>query len=203
MKHLLALAAVFVLTSGPASAQAGGGADDAGKGAPKQKSVARCPAANPDPAYDRRRVLEQLAAVLNDSVPEYRKVYKAGFGVRDQKGLGFFVYDLTDTSNKGTPLYDCVNFLNRHVYHFAAINLHYSYSHLAFLEDGRVKVFKSVNCPERGGDRIEDVINYLDRALRDDENKREVISRVRDYRKYGLYVGVDPQSALRCEAAPR
>jgi hypothetical protein len=28
-------------------------------------------------------------------------------------------------------------------------------------------------------------------------------SRVRNYRKYGLYVGIDPQSALRCEAAPR
>jgi hypothetical protein len=202
MKHLFAVAAVLVLTSGAAFAQAGSGARDAGKGAHAQSVVAKC-SANPDPTYDRQRVLEQLAAVLNDSVPEHRKVEREGFRVRDQKGLGFFVYDLTDTSNKGTPLYDCVNFLNRHVYHFAAIDLYDSYSHLAFLEDGRMKVFKSVNCRERGGDDIEDVVNYLDRALRDDENKHEVISRVRDYRKYGLYVGIDPQSALRCKGAPR
>lgn len=164
--------------------------------APQNLSVKRC-IENPDRSYNRHQVLERLAQILNQSIPEYAHVFGNGFYVEDERGVGFFIYDLTDPSNKGTPLYDCVDFRNDHIYHFAPIRQHYSISHIVILEDGRLKVFKAINCRE-SRDKLEDVISYVTRKLRSDKHKDEIIDRVRHYRRYGFYTKVD-DSSLTCQ----
>lgn len=151
---------------------------------------------NPDNLYNRQQVLEQLAKILTISIPEYQQFDSSGFYVENERGKNFFVQDLTDTSNKQT-LQSCVNFINNHVYHFAPIYLPYSFSHILILEDGNLKIFKSINCVGRG-DALEDVINYLNQKLKNDRNKEEVISRVKNYRRYGIYFTID-DDVLRCQ----
>ena len=162
----------------------------------KLKTIKRCDE-NSDGLYNRREVLERLAAILNDSAPGYKNFERNGFYVNeDERPRYFFVYDLTDLSNKGTSL-SCVDFKNNHVYHFAAHYIPYSFSHIVILEDGNLKIFKAINC-ENSRDSLEDVIVYLNQKLKDVANKDEIISRVKDYRKYGSFVTVD-DTYIRCK----
>lgn len=145
---------------------------------------------NPDPLYDRPQVMLGLAKILNESIPEYLKANSKGYYTDAENGIGFFVVDLTNPSNKYVSLGDCVNFINGHVYHVAPLQSAYSLSQIVILEDGRSKVFRSINCPKRG-DRLQDVIDYLDSHLANDKQKNQIINRIRHYRKYGYYYSMD------------
>lgn len=156
----------------------------------------RCPA-NPDKLYNRQKILDELAGMLNDSIPEYKTVTSVGFYSRDEISGGFFIYDLTDISNKDIYYKDCINFINNHIYHVSPLALPYSFSHIIILEDGNVKIFKSINCKK--GDSLEDVINYLTPKLKDDKNKDEIIERVKNYRKYGRYGPLTDDFEIKCQ----
>lgn len=152
---------------------------------------------NPDTLYNRRKVLEVFAAVLNSSVPEYKEVFPKGFYINDDgKCVGFSIYDLTDTLNKEASFGECVNFYNYHVYHFYPNIITYSYSHIAVLKDSNIKIYKSVNCK---GDNIKNVIIYLNQMLADNPQKEGIINRVKNYRKYGDYYRIDEQSDFICK----
>ena len=165
----------------------------------KKRTVKQC-TANSDKLYDREQVLEKLAGILNDSVAGYTGVQRQRYSVGDEKPKQFFIYDLIDTSNKGTPLFDCVEMINNHVYHFSPIYIPHSFSHIVILEHGNLKVFKSINCVG-SGDSIEEVIDYLNQKLKNynDEDKERILNQVKSYRKYGLYDTVD-DDALACKS---
>ena len=65
----------------------------------------------------------------------------------------------------------------RGVYHFAPRRLELSFSHIAVLDNGQLKVFSFVNCEGRG-QSIRDVLEYL--AQRGSFSDT-VIARVRNY----------------------
>ena len=150
---------------------------------------------NLDPSYERSSVLEQIATILNQSIPEYSHANSKGFYADSDNAIGFFVVDLTSPSNKYVALQDCVDFLDNHVYHVAPLQSPYSLSHIVILERGSLKVFRSINCPGRG-DRLEDVIAYLNTLLTNDKNKNQIINRVRHYRKYGYYYSMDHAGSI-------
>jgi hypothetical protein len=161
----------------------------------------KCPA-NSDSFYDKQKVLEQLAVILNNTATYF---YNAKYlvkekiriaDVRNERPIGFFVYDLTDESNIETPLDRCIEFKNNHIYHFSLIFTPYSFSHIVVLEDGKLKIFKAINCKK--GDSLGGVINYLNDKLKDYKDKDEIIGRVKNYREYGIYAATD-DSALRCQ----
>lgn len=161
----------------------------------------RCPA-NSDSLYDRDNVLKQLAVILNDTATYFHnakylnKKRVSIAGVENGRPVGFTVYDLTDDTNIGTPLASCMEFKDNHIYHFSLIFASYSFSHIVILEGGKLKTFKGINCKK--GDSLDDVINYLGQKLKNDNNKDEIINRLKNYRKYGLYAATD-NSALRCQ----
>ena len=155
---------------------------------------------NSDPLYDRAAVLAQLAETLN------RSVWGANandyvFAVKADRPERFTVYDLTEPPNHGLPLGPCVNFLDHHVYHFSPIQKRYSFSHIVVLEQGNLKVFRSLNCPGRG-ESLEDVIEYVRPKLEHDRNNSEILNRIRDYRTYGIYTTVDTPT-LQCGTTRR
>ena len=158
---------------------------------------------NSDIAYNRQSVLKQLAKTLNETATSYynaryvKKKEVTVANVNKERPVGFFVYDLIDVSNEGLPLGKCVEFKNNHIYHFALIHIPYSFSHLAILEGGNLKVFKAINC-SNSKDNIEDVIKYLNPKLKDLDGKEEIINRVKLYRNYGIYNTVD-DPYLRCQ----
>jgi len=138
-----------------------------------------------DERNDQQLLLEKLDNTLKNSIPAY-----AQFSWR-----GFFVYDLTDPTNKYIPgMYakadSSLRFINHHVYHFAPIEFIFSHSHIAVLEDGRLKVFKSINCKD-SNEHLADVINYVKKRLKKNPDLDQVLTRIRDYRTYGLYVNTD------------
>ena len=159
---------------------------------------------DPDPRYRRPQILDQMAGILKLSIPKDAILYSMLHSDWEGHKLRFFVYDLTDPNNihpeanKRGPILDasCIRFLDHHVYHFSPFFIPYSFSHIAFLENGELKVFKVLNC-EGKGDSLDDVVAYLEQKLKDDEQKDEVISRVKDYRKFGYYFTVD-DTYVRC-----
>lgn len=157
--------------------------------------------ANSDQLYHRKKVIKQLAKILNKSIPERKDVYKTGYDITedDKSPAGFFIYDLTDTANKDITSTGCIEFTENHVYHFAPFDYAFSLSHLVILENGNLKVFRSINCKDRG-DKIEEVIAYLNQKLANDKNKDEILERVKDYKKYGKYFKMDNYSTLVCQA---
>ena len=159
------------------------------------KTIERC-LANPDSLYDRKEVLERLADVLNALAPGFKRYEDRGFYVTNEKPQQFFIFDLTDPSNKSTPSGGCINFLNNHIYHFAARYLPFSLSNVVSLEDGKVKLFKAINC-ENSKDTLDDVIKHVERRL-NLNGQDEIIQRVKDYRKYGEYFTVD-DLVIRCK----
>ena len=156
---------------------------------PQQKDIISACSENSDKLYNRQKVLEKLADILNESVPEFVKVGNPRFAVKNERGNLFFVYDLTDPSNKSS-LTACIDFKNNHIYHFAPLEYNFSFSHILILEDGKLKVFKSINCLDRG-DKLEDVISYLNQKLKNETDKDEIIERVKNFRKYGKYFHLD------------
>lgn len=174
------------------------------KGKPEPKNVngigepyetGKC-SENPDALYSRQKTLEQLAEILNISVFGTKKDDFV-FDVKDERPGRFTVYDLSEPPNKGIPLGKCINFLNNHVYHFSPMQKRYSFSHIVVLEDGNLKMFESINCKGKG-DSLEDVISYLNEKLKEDKNKDDILNRVRNYRKYGIYTTVDTPT-LQCK----
>ena len=67
------------------------------------------------------------------------------------------------------------------------------------MENGKLKIFKSINCKDRG-DKLEEVIAYLNQKLANDKNKDEILERVKNYKKYGKYFKMDNYSTLVCQA---
>ena len=153
---------------------------------------------NPDSIYKRQYTYEQFGGILYSFAPEsYRR--QTGLQViNDARALNFFVYDLTDPSNKQTTSLEQVDFINNHIYHFGYIDAPYSYSHIAILEDGKLKVFRGINCPNKG-DSLDDLLAYLKVKLKDDKNKKKILKRVKDYRKYGVYVSFEGKTQLQCD----
>lgn len=154
--------------------------------------------------YNRLETLERLGGVINQTAVDYynakykikKTITNPKFVQKDERPIGFFVYDLTDTSNKTAPLGDCIDFVDNHIYHFSLIHTPDSFSHIVFLNNGELKIFKAVNC--ENGDKIEDVINYLGEKLKNDISKDEILDRVKHYRKYGIYGATEGGTPL-CE----
>ncbi len=183
------------------------------KTAPKDKqikikepisSIHGCPA-NPDPLYDRQKILKQFSKTYEDRM---KKTYGENYVVDRIKGA-LFVFDLTDPSNNnavdiatGKSVNGrCVNFIDGHVYHFSWSVYSYSLSQIAVLENGKVKVFESINC-EDSKDKLEDVVAYLNKRLVGNKNKDEILIRVKNYRKYGFYINFEFPRLLACQEIP-
>jgi hypothetical protein len=141
----------------------------------------------------------QFANVLNSLVLNYKENDDEGmFDKGNCRLIGVFIWDITDTLNKETVTENCIEFKEGHIYHFAPIRERDSYSSIAILKKGKVKIFKAVNCPEKG-DRIEDAIQYIKDHLPNAVDKESIIARVRNYRNYGVYTKTDEQSEFSCE----
>lgn len=158
------------------------------------------PPLNPDRVYERSEILEQLSRILEDSVSESVKKQYPRFSVEEGRANGFFVYDLTDPANKQTSLLERVDFKDRHVYHFAYIDLPFSYSQVVVLEHGKLKVFRNLNC-DSSGDRLKELVQYLSRTSRRDRNLSALIGRVKNYRRYGVYSSLGGLSQPQCAEA--
>jgi len=152
-----------------------------------------------------RYVLEQFAAVLNKDIPQFRDDDPRGFVVVNGRPANFFVFNLVDTTNSFSPLRldppgtddaSRVPFIlnERGVFHFAPLQLSLSYSHIAILDHGHLKVFGFVNCEGRGAS-LRDIIQYATQLGYSDA----MIDRLQHYRTFGVYIQTDPQSHVVCK----
>lgn len=136
--------------------------------------------------------LSSIKDSLNKKIPEYkhynRKLFgyygfktKHSFYIKKGKPMGFFVYDLVDTTNNST-ISDCVEFIDGHIYHFAPINKKFNYSNILVLKDRKASFFYFIN-KEGRGNSINEVIEYIEQFYKD-----ETVSRVKNYRMYSSFL---------------
>jgi len=143
---------------------------------------ASCPK-NPDSLYDRIKVQTKFVEALNDTYPNY----SASFHLEDGRPYGFYLYDLTDPSNKSEYKNPCVDFFDGHVYHFSSLGFRYSKSFIAILTNGNVKIFKSINCGDIDKN-LKEVISYVKKKLRKRKDLNDTLLRIANYRRYGLWL---------------
>lgn len=146
--------------------------------------------------YSRVVVIQRFANVLNKTLATTSfKVTEKG------TGKGFVIFDLVDTTNFEGRNDECVSFVDRHIYHFASIVFEESYSNIAYLENGQIKVFETINCKGKGN-TLQDVIDYIEPKIEGSDNYDKILYRIRNYRKYGYYVAYDNYSVINCECDP-
>ena len=171
----------------------------------RAQELPRCPV-NPDKLYNRTDVLNKIVEVLKATIPENdKKSPYTNFSVREERARAFFIQDLTDVSNvqmvKSLTQAKCINFIDNHVYLFAAYWVPFSYNHMLFLDNGELKFFRAINCPEQG-DKVDDVISLLNLKLKKGKTSDEVIFRVKNHREYGRYYTID-DTEIRCTEIPK
>ena len=153
-----------------------------------REQAQKCPE-NHDSLYNRLDVFTIFANVLNERNNNKR------FGVTNViSARGFQIFDLVDTSNFQAKSDDCIYFYDRHVYRFVSILLKESHSNIAYLENGEITIFRSVNC---GGDKIEDIIVFLEKKYINNQDKDIILNRVENYRKFGNYISNDNYDHVR------
>ena len=69
------------------------------------------------------------------------------------------------------------------------------------LEDGHLKVFKAINCKDNN-EHLTDVIAYVERRLKKDRNREELLTRLRHYRAHGFYINTD-SPRVPCEVSDK
>ena len=147
---------------------------------------------------NRRVILMKFANVLNSLILDYKA--KDDEGLYDKNNcrlIGTFIWDITDTLVKETATVGCIEFKEGHVYHFSPIRKRDSYSNIAIIKNGEVKIFKALNCPGKG-DKIEDVVAYIKDHFPNTNDTQLIIARVMNYRNYGTYTKTDEQSEFKC-----
>ena len=145
---------------------------------------------NPDNRYERSRLLSLFQETLERSVPAYKQFPHDGF----------FVFDLVDLENYFIPAEfararSYIDFVEGRIYHFAPISLINSESHFAILSDGKVDIFESVNCDN--GNTLGSLRARIEGLKMGAKQKRRIMNRLDNYRKFGYYVGVDEKN-VRC-----
>ncbi len=154
---------------------------------------------NPDKGYSRGYVYSQMETSLYRSAPE---AYRRTLGISvvnqtqaDPRALNFFIYDLTDPSNRQTTSREQVDFIEGHIYHFSYLDAPYSYSHIGVLEKGELKVFSRINC---GKDKLDEVIGYVKNKSDGSRESKDVLKRLKSYRKYGVYLSYEGETTVQC-----
>lgn len=155
-----------------------------------------------DSLYERDTILQLFIKTIKAS----NSVIKCDVGEGGQL-INFFVYDLDDTLNyqDATIINDTfskrVYFKEGHVYHFATSFFAESFSNIAYLENGQVNIFESVNCKESRYN-VDSVINFLKPKLQE-QNRLIVFERLKRIRKFGKYFSHDNYSLkLKCDCDP-
>ena len=152
-----------------------------------------------DSSYQKRIVLDTITNFLNKSIPDYKRINKIGFYVSDENRCGgFFVYDLTDTLNNSILKRDSFTFTNNHVYHFASTSMTWSISSILILENGHMKIFKAINCEDKG-DRVSDVLDYVLNKPSLQSGDKGIVDRIKNFHSYGRYIRTDVYSSLNCD----
>jgi len=147
----------------------------------------------------RKEILMKFANVLNSLVLNYKAKDDEGLFDKDQcRLIGTFIWDITDTAIKEAATGNCIEFKEGHIYHFAPIPIRDSYSNIALITGDTVKIFKAINCSEKG-DKIDDLLRYIRNYLSNTPDKEAIIGRVINYRNYGVYTRTDEQSEFKCK----
>jgi len=147
----------------------------------------------------KKEILNAFADVLNGLVPDYTSIYTKGFHVNNACRLeGVFMYDLVDTLNVERTYNESIKLLDGHIYHFSAIENESSYSNIAIINGGDLKIFRALNCPGKG-DKVEDVVRYVKNSMTGIISNEALIQRILNYRQYGIYVMEDPHAEFICK----
>lgn len=152
---------------------------------------------NSDQKYDRLQILNSISKRLNKINDFYEIEMGRKFSISKENFYNFFIYDLVDTSNK-TPNKDskCIEFIDNHVYHIAALRSTYKVSMILILSKGKLFFFEGLNCTKKIND-IEEVLNFIKANTNiSDEN---ILNRIANYQDYHLSHTIDPQGRIsRC-----
>lgn len=151
----------------------------------KIKYLKDCPDYTSDSAFNDTLLLNFFADTLNYYIDALCDSNRNHCRVENGRPVNFFVYDLVDTTNNTT---DCekIVFNNSHIYHISTHAIKFSYSQIVILENDAVKIFCNVNCSSIQ-DNIETIIEYITENNIVLDQNQEVITRLKNYRKFGDY----------------
>jgi hypothetical protein len=129
----------------------------------------------PDSMY-----LKQCEEFLRREIPSY------SFSNDRGAPMGYGIADLTDPHNvSGDVMVNTTGFIKfivGHFYYLTPVLPHISHSFIIYVRaDGRLKIFKYLNCPKKG-DSLTAVVKFAKRRLRGSSDIDGILSRIRNYR---------------------
>ncbi len=154
-----------------------------------------------EPKYKTKDVLDSIITTIKS----YNSKANCSIG-KNEEFVNFFVYDLVDTANfKDASIISTdpkiIKFIEGHIYHFSYVYYEYSFSNILFLENGKIEIYKSINCTN-SKDNIDSIIKILTPKFKKYEND-SIVLRLKNFRKYGQYFGHDNYSyKLKCDCNP-
>jgi len=144
-----------------------------------------------DSIYNEEMIITIFADIINDSLQTNRNRTFAMCRLEGMSPVGFFIYDLVDTTNN-TINNNGIAFINKHIYHFSSWEYRFSYSNICVLDGEEIVIFRNVNCTQ-SNENIEDVIEYVSKIY-NDESIDDIINRLTNLKKYSHWFRVDPQT---------
>jgi hypothetical protein len=148
--------------------------------------------------YNRIAVLNEFADIVAEYAHYRPRVDSAG-GTENM-----FVFDLSDTSNRQYPSNFrnspklSIRFVEHHFYHFAYAKKYRSVSHIAFLDGGKLTVFRSLNCPA-ASQALASVVEFAQNRVSNLPFAEGIVGRIKSYRHYGYYRAFDNFEMVRCD----
>lgn len=145
--------------------------------------------------------LVKIESFLNENISVDTSFHAKLFShTSDGTLIGYSIYDLTDTTNIDNKMPDNngpkINITQGHFYHVSPISYSESFSSIFYLQKDDFKIFRFVNCPNKG-DKIDDVLKFASRVA--EHNKtNDLITNIRNYRKHGHYTYDDYGAELDC-----
>lgn len=144
--------------------------------------------------YESSIIMNKMSEVLNDVNKQFKlKGVLKKYSVLESRPIGFFVFDLTDTTNNTES--GIVKFKEGHVYHFAPIKKYVSFSNICVLLKGKIIFFKAINCKNKIDD-VQQVVLFVKSNI--PSISKDIIRRIFEYKRFGSYLVVD-NPICKCE----
>lgn len=135
--------------------------------------------------YNRDIILQLFANILNKEASEYTED-NINFRIENGEPIKFTIYDLTNPTDNSIDN-PHLEFIEGHIYHFSSLSYYYSFHNICFLDKGKIKVFTAINY-KSSKEKIEEVLVFAKQKLSQSKEKRKILKRIANYRKYGIYI---------------
>lgn len=139
-----------------------------------------------------KSVINQFILFMKESYPQYEEVFEKGFSFNEKNCtiIGFIIHDLTVSESFNSLEDRDFVIVDGHVYHFYVSYPPYSFSNIAYMDNGDVVFFRNITCQDEG-ESLDEALGFVSSKLGSNPNFPEISNRIRNHRQYLISGQID------------